>query len=73
MFQFSFHSFRFFFFVLHSFFLLGTPSARPILWMVKQVSTEVKKLRERAERSQDNSNANIRLAMKYNCDEKMTV
>lgn len=54
-------------------FLIGTPSARPILWMVKQVSTEVKKLRERAERSQDSSNANIRLAMKYNCDEKKTV
>ena len=57
--------FLFFYFHFH-FVFSGTPSARPILWMVKQVSTEVKKLRDRAERSQDNSNTKNRFAIVKN-------
>ena len=46
-----------FFFLFYIFFsdFIGTPSARPVRWMVGQVSTEVRKLRERAERANDSA------------------
>lgn len=45
-----FHSLSFLFTHFSSF--LGASSARPVRWIVDQVCTEVRRLRERAERSQ---------------------
>ena len=45
-----FHSLSFLFTHFSSF--LGSSSARPVRWIVDQVCTEVRRLRERAERSQ---------------------